>query len=261
MAAAVIIICIVAILIAIVLKGTHPQEEVKSAGMNNYRVPSTDPRNTVLHNVPKAVTYVDENLNNNGLLLFIDTETTGLIRKGWHPVKDYTVFPRIVSIAWMVTDMRRILKHREYFIIKQETPIDPDAIAIHGITDEIAAEKGVELGDVLALLRTQMQGAKYVIAHNVDFDLDILKAAYTSVGSKHPFGKMKKRCTMKSGTRYCAIEKPYGKGYKWPTLKELAEDLQCIGRGTYGLHNAEYDMKLMEQCFWQLYRMDYISLD
>ena len=80
-----------------------------------------------------------------------DVETTGLIARGeGRPTKkrlaeSNRAFPRIVSIGWIVLSRNYHAVRKGAHIIQQSQPIPKDVIKIHGITDEVAAEKGQPL--------------------------------------------------------------------------------------------------------------------
>ena len=75
--------------------------------------------------------------------------------------------------------------------------------------------------------------AKYLIAHNMQFDINVLGAELLRLNVT-PAKEATKVCTMKEGTNYCKI--PSFRGYKWPTLTELHTKL--FGEGFEGAGGA-----------------------
>jgi DNA polymerase III epsilon subunit-like protein len=195
-------------------------------------------------------------------VIVIDCETNGFADDYDSDITESENWPRIVSIAWIVMDDegRKITEH--YRVIKQEQPIWPAATRVHGITDEIAEKEGEPLNEVLELLMEEAKNVKVMVAHNIDFDIKVLQAEYHRLGMKVPFKRIRKRCTMKLGAKYCEIPKPYGNGYKWPKLEELADHIYNYGRGEKlaGMHNARTDMLVTAKCFWWLVEYDYAKL-
>ena len=83
--------------------------------------------------------------------LFFDTETTGLPRDYRAPVSNSRNWPRLVQLAWLVTDDQGTeYKSLEYIIKPEGFAIPREASRIHGITTELARQRGADLGAVLA---------------------------------------------------------------------------------------------------------------
>ena len=84
------------------------------------------------------------------MYLFFDTETTGLPRNYQAPVSDSRNWPRVVQIAWLITDAEGFEQKSAEYIIKPQGFVIPKAASrIHRITNEVANRQGVELGPVL----------------------------------------------------------------------------------------------------------------
>lgn len=80
-------------------------------------------------------------------VLTTDCETTGLPAKGSTWERDYKDYPYIVSLAYKID-----ATETKYFIINQEGRlIPPEATAIHGITNEMAAASPHKLIDALPI--------------------------------------------------------------------------------------------------------------
>lgn len=222
---------------------------------STYSVPQKEEQIRLNLDFPKSNT-------NEPHILFLDLESTGLAANGCD-ISESEWWPRIVSVAWMVTDVGGNWIHQGYEIIKQSAPIPIESIRVHGITDEIAMRDGTEIESVLQRILSDSKGIKVVAAHNIEFDLPILQSEFYRNGfEKIPFKRIRKRCTMKKGVQYCQIEKTYGRGYKWPTLSELVSCCLYNGRDIKvdSLHNADTDMRLMAKCFWVLKSQGYIDL-
>lgn len=65
--------------------------------------------------------------------------------------------------------------------------------------------------------------------------------------------------TMKRTTSYCAIPKPFGSGYKWPKLSELAYCLD-VDYSDLTLHDSTADVELTKRCFQKLVKRGVYSL-
>lgn len=92
-----------------------------------------------------------------------DTETTGL--------KD----PRACEVGLMQIDPTTFeVLHEVSSLIDPEKPIEPGAMAIHGITDEMVADKPT-MAEFLEHCGGRIPGALTMIAHNLRFDIPMLE--------------------------------------------------------------------------------------
>lgn len=188
--------------------------------------------------------------------IFFDTETTGLPRDRY---KGALVgpgnWPDIVSICWMVFEGHTLIK-KVYNIIKpQGWKIPAAASAIHGITDEIAEAKGVPLQDIMAEFSEDIKGCYRIVAHNLEFDKNVVLGAYKWHLGINPleFWPVKAEfCTaqvskweMKLPSRYPKSADPY----KFPSLGELYKDT-FRKDAPDGAHNAERDVEVLQAIVW-----------
>jgi DNA polymerase III epsilon subunit-like protein len=183
------------------------------------------------------------------MYLFFDTETTGLPKK-WHaPVTDIDNWPRLVQIAWVLSDIdgRELAKHES--IIKPEGFLIPEKSSeVHGITTEIAEAMGIDLKTALDQFVWALKQAKYLVAHNIKFDEKIIGAEFIRKAFNHNILNIDKICTMQSATDYCQLPGRYG--YKWPKLSELHQKL--FDKDFDNAHNALADVEAMVKCFFEM---------
>ena len=86
------------------------------------------------------------------MYLFFDTETTGLPRNWKAPVTDLNNWPRMIQIAWILSDNKGNRIESDDFIIKPENfKIPIEASKVHGISTEKAINEGEELEKVLLM--------------------------------------------------------------------------------------------------------------
>jgi len=185
------------------------------------------------------------------MYLFLKTETTGL-PPGWDtPVTYLDKLPRMVQIAWILTDDTDLILESKDFIIRPDNYEIPfEAAIIHGITTERALNEGVELTTVLNSLNDIIDEADQIVAHNMDFDSKILGAEYLRTGIETNFFDKRKLCTMRSSTDYCQIHGVLD--LKFPTLSELHFNLF---NKTYSVtHDALTDLKAIVKCFFEMRR-------
>lgn len=183
------------------------------------------------------------------MYLFFDTETAGLPKSWKAPVQQIENWPRLVQVAWLLYDNDGNLLEKAEYIIKPEGFRIPIASTrIHGITTEIALKDGVDLEEVMQTFEASVQKATYLVAHNMNFDVNILGAEYIRADIESRFYKKLRICTMKSSTDYCGLPGRYG--YKWPTLTELHQIL--FKKDFEEAHNALADIEATARCFWEL---------
>ena len=84
------------------------------------------------------------------MLLFFDSETSGLPRSHHAAVSDLANWPRIVQIAWQRTDQQGTTQQAMEAIIRPDGfSIPADAARVHGITTARALTEGLLLPQVL----------------------------------------------------------------------------------------------------------------
>ncbi|MBL8360130.1 MAG: DNA polymerase III subunit epsilon [Rubrivivax sp.] len=103
--------------------------------------------------------------------IFLDTETTGL---------DAASGDRIVEIGCLEMVGRRLSGQQFHHYLNPERSSHPDALRVHGLTDEFLADKPrfAEVADALLKL---IEGAE-VIIHNATFDVGFLDAELARAG-------------------------------------------------------------------------------
>lgn len=103
--------------------------------------------------------------------IIFDTETTGLESKA----------DRIIEIGGI-----ELINHFptgrtiHIYINPEDRKVHPDALAVHGITDEFLRDKP-KFGDVVQDIREFFEGARWV-AHNATFDMGFINAEFARLG-------------------------------------------------------------------------------
>jgi DNA polymerase-3 subunit epsilon len=103
--------------------------------------------------------------------IFLDTETTGL---------DAATGDRIVEIGLIEMVGRRRTGNERHWYLNPERPCHPDAVRVHGLTDEFLADKP-RFEAVADELLEFLAGAEVVI-HNAAFDVGFLDAELQRLG-------------------------------------------------------------------------------
>jgi DNA polymerase-3 subunit epsilon len=186
------------------------------------------------------------------MYLFFDTETTGIPRNYKAPASDVENWPRLVQLAWVLADDEAHEVASSQFIVKPEGfTIPNDAVRIHGITTEMAMQRGAGLREVLAAITPDIRKASVLVAHNMPFDEGILGAEFLRVGQPNLVESRVRRCTMQETTDYCRLPGRYG--YKWPTLPEL--HMTLFRTPFEGAHQALVDVRACARCYFELKRL------
>ena len=189
------------------------------------------------------------------MYLFFDTETTGLPKNWKAPLEDLDNWPRLVQLAYIYYDRDGKELASGDFIIKPEGFTIPiEASNVHGITTEIANNKGQNLEQVLEDFNQFVVESHYLVAHNMAFDEKIMGAEFLRKNMTNYIVDKRKICTMQKTIDFCAIRGQ--DGYKWPKLSELYYKL--FQTNFENAHDASADITATARCFWELRKKDII---
>jgi len=183
------------------------------------------------------------------MYLVIDCETTGLPKDRNAPVRDVDNWPRVVQLAWALYDETQTATETAVCLIRPDGFVIPgDVQRIHNISTERALSEGRDLAETLQDLALCAAKAKVLVAHSLDFDVNVISAEYLRSGLEPPFGGKKRICTMRQSAEFCAIT---GKrGFKWPKLSRLHQKL--FGSDFEEAHDAGADVAACARCFFAL---------
>ena len=188
------------------------------------------------------------------MYLIYDTETTGL-PKDWNaPISDSDNWPRCIQIAWQLHDeMGRLIEHEDYLVRPDGFDIPYDSERIHGISTDLATEKGIPLKDVLDKFNAALGKAKFIVGQNLGFDINIMGAEFYRLNYKNDLAQKPVLDTCTEVTAEL-LKLPGGRGgrYKLPTLTELHQYLFGVPFGE--AHNATADVEATTRCFFELIR-------
>ena len=199
-------------------------------------------------------------------VLVFDTETTGLI-KGPRPraLEQYPHITQITAILYSIPEKRIVTVLNEYVALPEGIHIDPIASQITGITDEMCRERGRPIEDVLQILCELVLTSNVLVAHNYEFDSQVIQAELFRCSGRIPtyFVKMFQEeylqqigvrpfCTMKNSVEFCHLKTCYGRP-KYPRLTELYRALFGLSPIGGSLHNSAVDTWVCLRCFLKLY--------
>ena len=103
--------------------------------------------------------------------IFLDTETTGLNAEGGD---------RVIEIGCVEMVGRRLTGDNRHFYLNPQRASHPDALRVHGLTEEFLADKPL-FEAVAEDLMTYLAGAELVI-HNAPFDIGFLDQELRRIG-------------------------------------------------------------------------------
>ena len=194
-------------------------------------------------------------------VLVFDTETTGLPDGYNVPYQQSAKWPYIVQFSFILYDLEtnKVINESDFVIdIPDDIIISEESIKIHGITNKISKTKGFKIKDILEIFQVCINAADYVVAHNINFDRNmILAECYRN--KLHDMEKMFSSdknyfCTMIRSKNWCnisAINKRTGLEFiRYPILIELHEKLfNCKPKN---LHNSFIDVIVCLRCFYHM---------
>lgn len=170
--------------------------------------------------------------------IILDTETTGLDPHQGH---------RVIEIGCVEMVNRRLTSRTFHVYINPEREIDPEAVAVHGITLEFLADKPNFAGIADEFIEF-VRGAE-VLAHNAPFDIGFLNAELARIP-----GVPAMEALMVGGqaidTLAIAREKRPGKRN---SLDALCRDYK-VDASERQLHGALLDAELLTRVYLEMTR-------
>ncbi len=165
------------------------------------------------------------------MIVFLDTETTGVHNRD-----------RVVRLAAMTSTGARFdaLVHPDGWEIPEE------ATAIHGITLQMCEEAGILMPNVLRSFQEMTEGSLLWVAHNVAFDVRMLRGEAARYGMQ-----------LTVPATYCTMHKARAKCKKLPTLTEA---LAALCNRTHRAHDAMEDVVACRDVFLALQQPEPLEL-
>lgn len=192
------------------------------------------------------------------MILFFDCETTGLPDDWEAPIEDLQNWPRLVQLAFeLQSEDGKVIESYNYVVRPDGFNIPESATQIHKISNSFALENGVRLNKVISDFIASIKKAKYLVGHNLNYDIKIISAEFLRCDMDVSVLEKKEICTMNSSIDFCAIA---GKGgFKWPKLSELY--FKLFKKEFTDQHNALNDLSATIKCFWALKDKKIIKLE
>jgi DNA polymerase-3 subunit epsilon len=192
-------------------------------------------------------------------ILFFDTETTGTPVLQSAPATNVNNSPRIIQLAFTVTDKSGAVLSSVNKLIKPNGWTMPTGQfwVENGFSQEKNEAEGEEIVDILRLLTAAIFEASILVAHNMAYDRRIVCSEYYRAGINPNVFWKKEVCTMQTSRNICKLKQARG-GYKAPKLQELH---QFLFDGPFtGAHDADQDVAATKACFFELVKRGHINL-
>jgi DNA polymerase III subunit epsilon len=174
--------------------------------------------------------------------LFFDTETTGLPRNYNLSYNEVDNWPRLVQLAFVLSQDGEVLEQASYIIKPRGFTIPEKVIKIHGIDNLLAQREGVEIEKAIShFLELALDEEIVFVGHNFHFDKNILGAELVRLKIDASFFERPHFCTMTSQSRFLG---------KYPKLSDL--HLELFGRDFANAHSALSDTLACHDCFFEL---------
>lgn len=204
------------------------------------------------------------------IALFFDTETTGI------KTRDNPNFkPALVQLGCILQDMETGRVLAELNLIANQypdaPPIPQGAINVHGITNEMAKEYGIDPKLIDLTFSELLEKCDVLVAHNIDYDLDVMKDNMPISWSARPLGPDRNFDTMKSNLyivkaplsdkqrAYFGMKGiPPDAPYKVPNLTET--HMFYFGESFFGAHDAMADIRACRDIFKAMLKQEWYQI-
>tara|TARA_B100001093_G_scaffold369457_1_gene354424 strand:- start:1719 stop:2297 length:579 start_codon:yes stop_codon:yes gene_type:complete len=178
------------------------------------------------------------------LVCFIYTQTNGLHNTDQDvSKKNMFEFARPVSLNYVIG----FRQGKDFNVTKKEKVIfKPDCLniskeaqEIHGISLEIANEKGTEPEDIMNNLKKDLKNVSVIVSHNLPFHIKSLQV------------ECFRNCVNIDFSNFILIDTiNFNHNLEFPKLKELASHLL---KKDYSDKKSDYNITLIRKCFLKLY--------
>lgn len=182
--------------------------------------------------------------------LVFDSETSGLPL--WREPSTHPGQPHLVQLALVMVDDDHVEHSAVSVIIKPDGWVISDEVAkIHGITHEIAMERGIPEADAVDMFVEHYTRSGRLIAHNIAFDRRIMRIALLRRGwARDLIEEMEKGpavCTMRLADPIIKLpptDKMRAAGFNKTKAPNLGECIEFFhGEKLEGAHDALVDAR------------------
>lgn len=162
-------------------------------------------------------------------IAIVHVQTSGKQLNYDTPVSDFNNWVRAITINWAVCDIYANIYDEDAIdssfnkILPIGYKVDNESLMYSEIKLNELIDKGNYVRKVLNKFLNSIENVDYVIGHNIDFHLNIIRSELLRNGFQD-IKNLDKICLMNIGVNFCKI--PNNKfGFKYPTLKELYHNI------------------------------------
>lgn len=166
------------------------------------------------------------------MILFLDTETTGLPKSRNASPEVVDLWPRLVSVAWACGKREAAA---EYIVRPDGFTVPLQASNVHGITTQKAEAEGLPLAEVFGILEDILGRCTVVACYNVAFDKNVL------LSEAHRMGHARLIKKLEDVKWYCVMDRVQRHFGNKKYIKLEAAHSQLCGM-TADYHNASEDV-------------------
>ena len=188
-------------------------------------------------------------------------------------------WPHIVQFSYVIFNTQSLVLEKmvdEIINVPNHIEFTPESVKIHGITRAISTAVGQDMDAVLLSFTRDCEMADVIVAHNISFDMNMIKAEFYRLLKKsvlnepmEPPDTLRGRigldrftnmamtktfcCTMRENIDLCDIRvarSDRSEYKKYPRLSELHAKL--FGVVPRKLHNALHDVIICLRCFYKV---------
>lgn len=201
------------------------------------------------------------------IYMILDVETTGLPERkntyqigeaAYHDYKNTDKYnrSRVVQLSYELYDLnRKKIKSFNSIVKPNNFKIPIQSVKIHGICDEIAQTKGVEIDKIFDEMHNDLQTVNKIVGHNVCFDKHVVLSELYRIKKMETINSMLQKEYVCTGelTKNIIDKKYYKNRLK---MGKLGEVYYCLfGKNPSCVHNSEYDVKYCAEIFFKIMDM------
>ena len=210
-----------------------------------------------------VIVYPQEAIELPEIIVIFDVETTGLLPKK----NSQNEKPYITQLSYIKynTKTNEILETFDSYVkIPDQVIVSEEITKITGITKEMC-NAGLPIQQVLLAFYFACTNAECVIAHNIDFDKEMIRIefmrniaiiiALVPEYMENPiFSDKNIYCTMRNSIDLCNIIRETAKGNKYKKFPKLIELYHTLfpGKDVENLHNSYIDTLVCLRCYLKL---------
>mgnify|MGYP001061533260 CR=1 FL=1 len=174
------------------------------------------------------------------MYLVLDTESIGF----------KTEKHSLVQLSYYIFDIdRNIIKESDSLVSPDGWSLDDWEDLPFDWNQDDCIILGEPLDCILQNLLKDIGLANYIIAHNIDFDLELICKEFNSPELNSEIEQKVCFCTMKESVDLCKIPF-FSNRFKFPSLIEAINNLTNVEIDFQRLHNAKYDAYLCSELFF-----------